>query len=337
MPGLAGAPAVAAPPIAGASPPVAPPPAPQDPFVSELARRGFQGVASREEGERRLLEFVDLQLRRQQSAQQSRPTQTGVQTQVTAQQPATAAAPAQRHWWDEPPIDQGLVQQYLRVNDNGEHYWLTGTPAEVQQQGEAYIAHRERVAARWAREPAKMLEEREAFTREETFRLWEERQAQREQERQEQQFFASIDQKHPYLFATDPLTGRPDRNRFSEIGERVDHYMQQAELAGVSNPVMALEFALAMYQQNHGPITQAAAPQAAPAAPPPAAAPTPDQIRQQLAAASLPPRAGYAPAAPAAPATSPYLPPPAQLAAPGLSAREVAQLALRRNGIMVGH
>lgn len=310
-----------------------------------MASYGFQGLQSREDAERRLLAAFDQQQRELAAIRQQRPAEP-----APPQQPPgtpfgqTTPAPQQqeRKWWEPPPCDTALVNQYLRVNENDEPYWLTGTPEQIRQQGEEYIAWQRQMNARWGRDPGAMLAEYERATASERRKEFEALLAEREQRSQEQQFRDSVTQEYPFLFEVDPFTNKPNVDRPSQLQARLEPFIRQVEAAGVTGLKQTLDYAIMAFERQFGPIQQAAAPATgAPAVPPGLNAlqpppapqePTPEQIRQQYMAQSVPPRNGYAPAPPQ---TTQTIPPFGQRPnANGFDAREATRQAMRMAGLL---
>jgi hypothetical protein len=126
--------------------------------------------------------------------------------------------------WEPPAVDPQLLAAYRTVDG-----WKPETPPEIRQAAEARQRYLDSFATKFVQDPASTLE---PLLEDRFEQFWEKKFS----EVTRQQQAASIQQKlfteNPWLFQSDPISGKPNLNTLSDEGKLIDQWMQEAQARG---------------------------------------------------------------------------------------------------------
>ena len=214
---------------------------PVSPRIQALSELGFENVTDEGEAFDRLV--MAYKSKDDQFAAQLREALEQVRAQApAAAQPATPAAT--KKWFDPPPVDLSLVQQYRQQDGT----WKAETPADIKAQAEARLRYIETFANRLVTDPEGTLQ---PFVEEKFNQFFEQRFGQLTAEQQEQQFFTKALAENDWIFEKDPLTKRPVAGKLTPEGARFNELMVQAhDEFGIGSRTKQFEFALRMREME---------------------------------------------------------------------------------------
>lgn len=245
---------------------------PSNPWLDQIRGLGFEGVETEEQARERLLQAYQQQQEReeqiQQRMQQVSPLVRYGQEYLRLQNdplfqktfgnnqepsPQQAQEP-QEGWWNPPKYDPALISQYqeYRVDpETGEtaKFWKENTPADVRASAEAYDNYIRDWQHKLVYNPQEAIGQ--AIERE-FDRLYQERESQRQQQTFTESAIQRFQQENAaILFEVDPVTNRYT-NKLSKSGRVIQHFVDQAEQRGVTDPEIAFDYALLKYQAEFG-------------------------------------------------------------------------------------
>ena len=211
-------PADATPEPTSAAPPAQTPPADATPpALKKLQELGFENVASVEEGLERLAGAYAQQ--REQFGTQLREAIAEVRASFTA----TSTEQPKASWWSPPQADLATASRYRQPDGT----WKPETPADVRQKVEELERYRADFANRLLTDPAATLS---PLFEEKFDQFFSQKFGQVTAQQQEQQFFEKALTENEWLFEKDPITGRQNRAKLTQEGERFNEIMAGLEV-----------------------------------------------------------------------------------------------------------
>jgi hypothetical protein len=199
----------------------------EPPALSAKAQRlvelGFENVANDDEAFDRLAAAytqTKTEFGQQLQAALAELRQSAPQPTVT---PTTQDARTGKWTWEPPAVDPALLAAY-RTADG----WKPETPPEIRQAAEARQRYFDSFATKFVSDPASALD---PLLEDRFEQLWNRKYGQVAQQQQLQTVQQKVLTENPWLFESDPISGRPSHS-LSADGKLIDQYMQEAQSRG---------------------------------------------------------------------------------------------------------
>lgn len=249
-------------------------------LLDRLREAGFQDIEDEEQATERLYDaFIDRdrqlsELREQ--VEQLRPLaalasemirgQSAVPRSETSgqieskQEPKSPDVP----WGEIPSLDMQLVYRYReRDPETGAWKWSQDTPADIRQKAEQYELAAEQWSNRLIYNPQEVfqkgttwalvqaIENRDPSVIEALDKYIEQKVGRKLEQQTEEQFIEQIERENPWIYRTDPVTGKPVIDPYSgnpvpsDEGALVFHHIDRLRSQGVRDPRLLWEYAVA--------------------------------------------------------------------------------------------
>lgn len=242
---------------------------PSNPWLDQIRGLGFEGIETEEQARERLIQAYEQQTQRERQIQEQmqqiaplvRYGQEYLQIQndprfkqVFSPQERLETPEEPQSWWNPPKYDPALIERYQedRVDqETGQVYkvWKENTPAQVRADAEAYDQYIRDWQHKLVYDPREAIGQ---AIQQEFDRFYKEREQERQQQTSTETALQRFQQDNAeLLFARDPVTNRLT-NQLSREGKMIQHYVQQAEAGGMTNPELIFDYALLKYQSEFG-------------------------------------------------------------------------------------